>query len=124
MWENLPHQSNNGTKEIVANSRQVSRNRDFVRDFVAVGWFHPHAFLVSAMAIILLYLLPIEGSKQMIHVKVQYDQVQRAFKLVDKEFTTLLEGDALYDLKIPFAFYDEEGTAEYVSWTNAPVAHA
>jgi hypothetical protein len=107
------------------------RIRDKFREIVilfAISWqsvgFIRKLFLVSAMAIILLCWVPIEGSKQMIHVKVQYDQVQRAFKLVDKEFTTLLEGDALYDLKIPFAFDDEEGTAEYISWTNAPVAHA
>jgi len=38
--------------------------------------------------------------KAIIHVKVQYDAVNRTFKLVDHQFKTLLEGDRLYDLSL------------------------
>jgi hypothetical protein len=46
----------------------------------------------------------------MIHIKVQYDALNRTFKLVDQEFKTLLEGDGLYDLNFPLIF--EEGEVE------------
>jgi hypothetical protein len=56
----------------------------------------------------------------MIHIKVQYDPSQRVFKLVDQEFRTLLEGDALYDLAIPLIF--EESEVEDLVSTG--IAHA
>jgi hypothetical protein len=56
----------------------------------------------------------------MIHIKVQYDPRQRVFKLVDQEFKTLLEGDALYDLAIPLLF-EEWDVDDFVS---LGVAHA
>ena len=58
----------------------------------------------------------------MIRIKVQYDAKNRTFKLVDPDFRTLLEGDALYDLAIPFMF-DEAEIADVVL-ASASVAHA
>jgi hypothetical protein len=40
--------------------------------------------------------------------KVQYDANSRTLKLVDSEFKTLLEGDALFDLAIPLMFEADE----------------
>jgi len=37
----------------------------------------------------------------MIHIKVRYDPRSRTFKLIDQDFRTILEGDAVYDLAIP-----------------------
>ena len=48
------------------------------------------------------------GSNKMIQIKVQYDPRQRVFKLVDQEYKTILEGDALYDLAIPLMFEESE----------------
>ena len=59
----------------------------------------------------------------MIRIKVQYDALNRTFKLVDQEYKTLLEGDALYDLDIPLVF-EEAGTEELVSSGNTLIAHA
>ena len=56
----------------------------------------------------------------MIHIKVQYDPRQRVFKLVDHEFRTLLEGDALYDLAVPLML-EESDVDDFVS---LGVAHA
>jgi hypothetical protein len=56
----------------------------------------------------------------MIQIKVQYDPRQRVFKLVDQEFKTLLEGDALYDLAIPLML--EESDLDDFVWLG--VAHA
>lgn len=44
-------------------------------------------------------------------IKVQYDAFNRTFKLVDSEFRTLLEGDALYDLAIPLV--SDDGDEEF-----------
>ena len=46
--------------------------------------------------------------RTMIHTRVQYDADHRVFKLVDQEFRTILEGDALYDLAIPLMFEESE----------------
>jgi hypothetical protein len=60
----------------------------------------------------------------MIHIKVQYDEYHRTFKLVDQDFRTLLEGDALYDLAIPLMFEEADETGELISAVNPILAHA
>ena len=56
-------------------------------------------------------------------IKVQYDAGSRTFKLVDQELRTLLEGDALYDLSIPFMF-EEAGIDDSSSVNGMVLAHA
>lgn len=58
----------------------------------------------------------------MLRVKVQYDAIHRTFKLVDPEFRTILEGDALYDLQIPLT--GEEDEEELIASGNTFIAHA
>ena len=55
-------------------------------------------------------------------IKVQYDAINRTFKLVDPEFKTLLEGDALYDLALPLLEVVEDD--EFISFGNTTLAHA
>jgi hypothetical protein len=59
----------------------------------------------------------------MLRIKVQYDAFSRTFKLVDQEFKTLLEGDALYDLNIPLGF-EESDVAQIISSESPAIAHA
>jgi hypothetical protein len=59
----------------------------------------------------------------MISIKVQYDASHRTFKLVDQDFKTLLEGDALYDLQIPYVF-EAADTDELITPRNSVIAHA
>jgi hypothetical protein len=59
----------------------------------------------------------------MLRIKVQYDAFSRTFKLVDQEFKTLLEEDALYDLTIPLGF-EESDVAQIISSESATIAHA
>ena len=59
----------------------------------------------------------------MLRIKIQYDAFSRTFKLVDQEFKTLLEGDALYDLNIPLGF-EESDVAQIISSESATIAHA
>ena len=56
-------------------------------------------------------------------IKVQYDAGSRTFKLVDQELRTLLEGDALYDLAIPFMF-EEAGIEDFSSANGMVLGHA
>jgi hypothetical protein len=60
----------------------------------------------------------------MIHIKVQYDPYNRTFKLVDQEFKTLLEGDALYDLAIPLLSEEADETGDFISAAICTMAHA
>ena len=60
----------------------------------------------------------------MIRIKVQYDAVERTFKLIDQEFKTLLEGDALYDLNVPLMYEEEDKVEEFIPSGNTFVAHA
>jgi hypothetical protein len=60
----------------------------------------------------------------MLHIRVQYDAYTRTFKLVDHEFRTILEGDALYDLAIPLTAEEAEVADQLTATTNNPVAHA
>jgi hypothetical protein len=62
--------------------------------------------------------------KALIHVKVQYDAVNRTFKLVDHEFKTLLEGDGLYDLSLPVDMFEEADVEELIASGNTAIAHA
>ena len=59
----------------------------------------------------------------MLHIKVRYDARNRTFKLIDQDFRTLLEGDALYDLSIPLVF-DETDVEEIVTPSTGFIAHA
>ena len=55
-------------------------------------------------------------------IKVQYDAINRTFKLVDPEFKTLLEGDALYDLALPLLEVIDDD--EIIAIGNGRLAHA
>ena len=59
----------------------------------------------------------------MIRIKVQYDALTRTFKLIDSEFTTILEGDALYDLDIPYVV-ELADMEDFVPSAGTSVAHA
>ena len=44
----------------------------------------------------------------MIRIAVTYDAASQTFKLVDLNFDTLAEGDALFDLNLPLMSEDAE----------------
>jgi len=56
-------------------------------------------------------------------IKVQYDARERTFKLVDQDFRTLLEGDALYDLALPLMI-EGENLDDLILTAASSVAHA
>ncbi|PYS05587.1 MAG: hypothetical protein DMG12_07130 [Acidobacteria bacterium] len=60
----------------------------------------------------------------MIRIRVQYDARNRTFKLVDQEFRTILEGDAIYDLGIPLTLEESDEEDDFTVVNNIPIAHA
>jgi len=56
-------------------------------------------------------------------IKVQYDARNHTFRLIDQEFRTLLEGDALYDLALPLMFEDDLAEGQ-MSGAALEIAHA
>jgi len=59
----------------------------------------------------------------MVYIKVQFDAYNRTFKLVDKDFGSLLEDYALYDLAVPFILEDAEAQDSFTLIEPA-MAHA
>ena len=60
----------------------------------------------------------------MVRIKVEYDKYTRAFKLLDREFGSLLEDGAQYELVLPteFEIADEGETA--ICIRASELAHA
>jgi hypothetical protein len=60
----------------------------------------------------------------MVRIRVEYDKYNRVFKLLDRNFGSVLEDGAEYELVIPLPFEiaDEEETA--VSVRASQLAHA
>jgi len=74
------------------------------------------------MATALQFMPRREGN--MIRIRVQYDARNRTFKLVDQEFRTILEGDAIYDLGIPLTLEESDEEDDFTVVNNIPIAHA
>ena len=51
----------------------------------------------------------------MIRVKVEYDAYNRRFKLIDREFGSILEDGATYELSLPFMLPDLYKDGELIS---------
>ena len=61
----------------------------------------------------------------MVRIKVEYDKYKRTFKLLDREFGSVLEDGAQYELLMPLSLDIEiENAEERVASINAPLAHA
>lgn len=57
----------------------------------------------------------------MVRIKVEYDKYIRAFKLVDREFGSVLEDGAQYELVLPV---DEEVEQAVICIRASQLAHA
>jgi hypothetical protein len=55
-------------------------------------------------------------------IRVEYDAYNRTFKLLDREFGSILEDGALYELKVPFGVAVVSEDEELV--LGASLAHA
>jgi hypothetical protein len=59
----------------------------------------------------------------MVRIKVEYDAYNRTFKLVNREFGSVLEDGAFYELEVPLNVEGLSETEEFVL-IGAPLAHA
>ena len=58
----------------------------------------------------------------MVRIKVEYDAYTRTFKLVDREFGSVLKDRGLYELEVPLNVRDLPESEEFV--IGVPLAHA
>jgi hypothetical protein len=66
-----------------------------------------------------------EGSETLVRIKVEYDKYNRTFKLLDRDFGSVLEDGAQYELLVPLMLDVEiENDEEEIVSNNAPLAHA
>jgi hypothetical protein len=60
----------------------------------------------------------------MVRIKVEYDKYTRAFKLLDREFGSVLEDGAQYELVLPLEFESAKEEEEAVCIRASQLAHA
>ena len=59
----------------------------------------------------------------MVRIKVEYDAYTRTFKLVDREFGSVLKDRGLYELEVPLTARDLPESEEFIV-IGVPLAHA
>ena len=60
----------------------------------------------------------------MVRIKVEYDKYTRAFKLVDREFGSVLEDGAQYELVLPLECDSANEEEPTISICASQLAHA
>ena len=60
----------------------------------------------------------------MIRVRLEYDAYNRAFKLIDREFGSILQDGAVYELKLPLMLEEPDGEETLIALEFGPLAHA
>jgi hypothetical protein len=60
----------------------------------------------------------------MVRIKVEYDKYTRAFKLVDREFGSVLEDGAQYELVLPLECDSTNEEEPTISIRASQLAHA
>jgi hypothetical protein len=60
----------------------------------------------------------------MIRVRLEYDAYNRAFKLIDREFGSILQDGAVYELKLPLMLEEPDGEETLIAREFGPLAHA
>jgi hypothetical protein len=60
----------------------------------------------------------------MVRIKVEYDKYTRAFKLLDREFGSVLEDGAQYELVLPLEFEVEKEDEANMCIRASLLAHA
>ena len=60
----------------------------------------------------------------MIRVRLEYDAYNRAFKLIDREFGSILQDGAVYELRLPLMLEEPDGEETLIAREFGPLAHA
>jgi len=59
----------------------------------------------------------------MVQIRVEYDAYNRTFKLVDREFGSVLEDGAIYDLLAPLSLLEPEEDSALQSAESLCLSH-
>jgi hypothetical protein len=59
-----------------------------------------------------------------IRVRVEYDAYNRSFKLIDREFGSVLEDGGVYELELPLMLKEPDGDEAVFALDLGPLAHA
>lgn len=65
-----------------------------------------------------------QSEAAMIRVRLEYDAYNRVFKLIDREFGSVLQDGAVYQLKLPLMLEEPDGEENLVALELGPLAHA
>ena len=65
-----------------------------------------------------------QSEAAMIRVRLEYDAYNRVFKLIDREFGSVLQDGALYELKLPLMLEEPDGEENLIALELGPLAHA
>jgi hypothetical protein len=57
-------------------------------------------------------------------LRLEYEAYNRAFKLIDREFVSILEDGAVYELKLPLMLEEPDGEETLIALEFGPLAHA
>jgi hypothetical protein len=60
----------------------------------------------------------------MIRVRLEYDAYNRVFRLIDREFGSVLQDGAVYELKLPLMLEEPDGEEDLIALELGPLAHA
>ena len=65
-----------------------------------------------------------QSEAAMIRVRLEYDAYNRVFKLIDREFGSVLQDGAVYELKLPLMLEGPDGEENLIALELGPLAHA
>jgi hypothetical protein len=65
-----------------------------------------------------------QSEAAMIRVRLEYDAYNRVFKLIDREFGSVLQDGAVYELKLPLMLEEPDGEENLIELELGPLAHA
>jgi hypothetical protein len=60
----------------------------------------------------------------MIRMRIEYDAYNRTFKLVDREFGSILKDGTVYQLTLPLMLEEPDAEESLIAVELGPVAHA
>jgi hypothetical protein len=65
-----------------------------------------------------------QSEAPMIRVRLEYDAYNRVFRLIDREFGSVLQDGAVYELKLPLMLEEPDGEENLIELELGPLAHA
>jgi hypothetical protein len=65
-----------------------------------------------------------QSEAAMIRVRLEYDAYNRVFRLIDREFGSVLQDGAVYELKLPLMLEEPDGEENLIELELGPLAHA